>query len=249
MAETVLETRKLSKDFSGFSVVSEVDLSVRSGDIHALIGPNGAGKTSLFNLLTKFIAPSAGAILFDGHDITKLQAHEIAARGLIRSFQISATFGGFTALQNVRLALQRRYGPVHVFWRSSKTLRRFDDRAMELLALVGLAADADMPAAQLPYGKKRVLELATTFAMEPKMMLLDEPTQGMGHEDVGRITDLIRKLATGRTVLMVEHNMSVVAGICDRVTVLQRGRVLSEGTYDEVAQDKRVMEAYMGVEA
>jgi branched-chain amino acid transport system ATP-binding protein len=249
MSDTILETRALCKDFSGFNVVSEVDLRVRRGDIHALIGPNGAGKTTLFHLLTRFLQPTSGTIVFDGQDITRLRAHEIASRGLIRSFQISATFGGFTAMENVRLALQRRHGPVHAFWRSSKVLRRFEDRAMELLALVGLTQDAQTLAAQLPYGKKRVLELATTFAMEPVIMLLDEPTQGMGHEDVGRITALIQRLAEGRTVLMVEHNMGVVSGICDRVTVLQRGRVLAEGSYELVSRDPRVMEAYMGVEA
>jgi branched-chain amino acid transport system ATP-binding protein len=244
----VLETEALSKEFRGFCAVSDVTLKVQRGHIHALIGPNGAGKTTVFNLLTRFLAPTKGVIRFEGEDITSTRPELLARRGLVRSFQISAVFGHLTVLRNVRVALQRRKAPTFNFWASGRSLDRLDDEAMRLLDLVDLGAYADSLAADLPYGRKRSLELATTLAMEPKVMLLDEPTQGMGHEDVGRVTELIKRVAVGRSVLMVEHNMAVVSGICDRISVLQRGQILAEGTYAEVSRDARVLEAYMGSE-
>jgi branched-chain amino acid transport system ATP-binding protein len=246
MADVVLETRKLTRTFQGFVAVSDVDLKVQRGHIHALIGPNGAGKTTCFNLLTKFLEPCSGSILFNGVDITQARPAQIARRGIIRSFQISAVFPRMTVLQNVRIGLQRALGNSFHFWESASTLSRLDERAMELLEQVDIAPFADAVAADLPYGRKRALEIATTLGMEPELMLLDEPTQGMGHEDVHRVTALIKKISAGRTILMVEHNMGVVAGICDRISVLQRGAVLAEGTYREVSTNPQVMEAYMG---
>lgn len=246
MSETILQTTGLTKEFKGFTAVSDVNLAVRRGSIHALIGPNGAGKTTCFNLLTKFLVPTAGSIVFNGQDITQEQPAQIARRGVIRSFQISAVFPNFTLLENVRLALQRKLGTSYHFWRSSKSLHQLDDRARQLLAEVGLEAMADEVTVNLPYGRKRALEIATTLAMEPELMLLDEPTQGMGHEDVDRVTQLIKKVSAGRTILMVEHNMKVVSTIADRITVLQRGMVLAEGDYAQVSSNPQVMEAYMG---
>ncbi len=244
--EIVLETENLTKEFAGFVAVSGVNLKVERGTIHALIGPNGAGKTTCFNLLTRFLAPTSGQILFNGRDITAARPARIARMGIIRSFQISAVFPHMTVLENVRIGLQRRLGTSFHFWRSSRSLAQLDERALGLLAEVGLDGFADTITADLPYGRKRALEIATTLAMEPEMMLLDEPTQGMGHEDVHRVTELIRKVAKGRTILMVEHNMNVVAGICDRISVLQRGAVLAEGSYAEVSGNPLVVEAYMG---
>lgn len=246
MSDTILQTTGLTKEFKGFTAVSDVNLAVRRGSIHALIGPNGAGKTTCFNLLTKFLVPTAGSIVFNGQDITQEQPAQIARRGVIRSFQISAVFPNFTLLENVRLALQRKLGTSYYFWRSSKSLHQLDDRARQLLAEVGLEAMADEVTVNLPYGRKRALEIATTLAMEPELMLLDEPTQGMGHEDVDRVTQLIKKVSAGRTILMVEHNMKVVSTIADRITVLQRGMVLAEGDYAQVSSNPQVMEAYMG---
>ncbi len=245
-ADVILQTRGLTKEFRGFVAVNGVDLSIRRGSIHALIGPNGAGKTTCFNLLTKFLAPTRGEIRFDGADITALAAQDVAQRGMVRSFQISSVFPHLSVLHNVRIALQRATGLSFHFWRSERVLHRLDARALELLEEVGLADDAQRLTVELPYGRKRALEIATTLAAEPRLMLLDEPTQGMGHEDVARVTELIRRVAAGRTVLMVEHNMNVVAGLCDRITVLARGAVLSEGSYAEVAADPAVREAYMG---
>ncbi len=246
MADVILETKELTKEFKGFTAVSEVNLQVERGHIHALIGPNGAGKTTCFNLLTRFLAPTSGRIFFNGRDITNARPARIARMGIIRSFQISAVFPHLTVLDNVRIGLQRQLGTSFHFWRSSKTLDRLNERALALLADVGLDSFADTMTADLPYGRKRALEIATTLAMDPELMLLDEPTQGMGHEDVHRVTELIKKVAAGRTILMVEHNMNVVSGICDRISVLQRGAVLAEGSYAEVARNPSVMEAYMG---
>ncbi|VVE45952.1 ABC transporter ATP-binding protein [Pandoraea anhela] len=242
----ILETRGLTKEFRGFTAVNGVDLRVARGTIHALIGPNGAGKTTCFNLLTKFLVPSAGTITFNGEDITREAPAQIARRGIIRSFQISAVFPHLTVLENVRIGLQRNLGTSFHFWSSSRTLRQLDARAMELLAEVGLTEFAQTLTVELPYGRKRALEISTTLAMEPELMLLDEPTQGMGHEDVDRVTALIKKVSAGRTILMVEHNMNVIAGISDTITVLQRGEVLAEGPYHEVSKNPQVMEAYMG---
>ena len=246
MSDVILETRELTKEFKGFTAVNQVNLQVQRGHIHALIGPNGAGKTTCFNLLTKFLSPSAGRILFNGADITQLKPAQIARRGIIRSFQISAVFPHMTVLENVRIGLQRALGTSFYFWRSEKSLSQLNDRAVQLLAEVDLETFADTITADLPYGRKRALEIATTLAMEPELMLLDEPTQGMGHEDVHRVTALIKQVSAGRTILMVEHNMNVVSGICDRISVLQRGAVLAEGTYADVSGNPQVIEAYMG---
>jgi branched-chain amino acid transport system ATP-binding protein len=244
--DTLLETRRLTKEFKGFVAVSQVDMKVQRGHIHALIGPNGAGKTTYFNLLTKFLIPTSGHILFTGHDITFEKPAQIARRGVIRSFQISATFPHLTVLQNVRIGLQRQLGTSLHFWKSERSLEGLNERAMQLLDTVGLADVADYVTVELPYGRKRALEIATTLAMEPELMLLDEPTQGMGHEDVERVTDLIKKVSANRTILMVEHNMNVVARIADTISVLQRGQIIAEGPYEVVSKNPQVLEAYMG---
>ena len=246
MTTNVLEVRNLTKSFKGFTAVSDVNLCVRRGSIHALIGPNGAGKTTCFNLLTKFLEPTTGTILFNGIDITREKPAQIARRGMIRSFQISAVFPHLTVRENVRIGLQRQLGTAFQFWRSERSLDVLYSRAMDLLDQVGLTEFAETVTVNLPYGRKRALEIATTLAMEPELMLLDEPTQGMGHEDVDRVTQLIKKVSAGRTILMVEHNMNVVSSIADKITVLQRGAILAEGPYAEVSKDPRVMEAYMG---
>ncbi len=243
---TILETHGLTKEFKGFVAVDRVNLQVRRGTIHALIGPNGAGKTTVFNLLTKFLPPTSGAIVYNGTDITRDKPADVARRGIIRSFQISAVFPNLSVLENVRVALQRGLGTSFHFWKREKSLDVLNDRAMQLLERVGLTQFAGTMAGDMPYGRKRTLEIATTLAMEPELMLLDEPTAGMGHEDVDRVRDLIKEVAAGRTVLMVEHNMSVVSGICDTITVLQRGAVLAEGGYAEVSANPQVIEAYMG---
>ena len=245
-SDIILETRDLTKEFKGFVAVSKVNLQVRRGSIHALIGPNGAGKTTCFNLLTKFLAPSAGQILFEGVDITAEAPAHIARRGVIRSFQISAVFPHLTVLENVRVALQRKLGSSFEFWRSERSLDSLNGRALDLLREVDLEQFASLTAVELSYGRKRALEIATTLAMDPKLMLLDEPTQGMGLEDVDRIRQLIKQVAAERTVLMVEHNMSVVASIADTITVLQRGATLAEGPYEQVSKNPAVIEAYMG---
>ena len=248
-SEFILETRGLTKEFKGFAAVQDVNLKIRRGTIHALIGPNGAGKTTVFNLLTKFLQPTRGEIVYDGVDITREEPAQIARRGVIRSFQISATFGHMTALENVRVALQRGLGTSFHFWRSEASLGSLDARARELLDAVDLGSFASTLAVEMPYGRKRALEIATTLALEPQLMLLDEPTQGMGHEDVDRVVELIKRVSKGRTVLMVEHNLSVVEKLSDAITVLQRGQILSEGPYEVVSKDPRVLEAYVGVEA
>ncbi len=247
MDDTILETRHLTKDFRGFVAVSDVSLKVRRGTIHALIGPNGAGKTTVFNLLTKFHAPSGGRIFFKGEDITGDRPSQVARKGMVRSFQVSAVFPNLTVLENVRVALQRPLGTSFHFWRSDATLRVLHERAGQLLEAVDLSAFRDTVAVELPYGRKRALEIATTLALEPEMLLLDEPMAGMGHEDVGRVVELIRRVARDRTVLMVEHNLSVVADLCQTITVLQRGSILAEGSYAEVSRNPQVLEAYIGV--
>ncbi len=244
--DIILETRDLTKEFQGFVAVNGVDLRVRRGTIHALIGPNGAGKTTVFNLLTKFLTPTSGRIVYGGRDITRERPAQVARRGLIRSFQISAVFPSLTVIENVRVALQRKLGTSFHFWRSETSLAVLDERALELLEAVDLAQFARMTTVELPYGRKRALEIATTLALEPELMLLDEPTQGMGHDDVGRVTALIEKVSSSRTILMVEHNLSVVADLSDTITVLARGSVLAEGAYQEVSRDPRVLEAYIG---
>jgi branched-chain amino acid transport system ATP-binding protein len=244
--DVILETHKLVKEFKGFVAVNGVDLRIRRGQIHALIGPNGAGKTTFFNLLTKFLIPNSGQILFNGQDITSEKPAQVARRGIVRSFQISATFPHLTVLENVRIALQRSQGSSFDFWRSQSVLSRLNDKAMQLLAEVDLADFSQMQAVELAYGRKRALEIATTLATEPELMLLDEPTQGMGHEDVDKVTQLIKKVSANRTVLMVEHNMGVVSQIADTISVLQRGQIIAEGPYSVVSANPLVLEAYMG---
>jgi branched-chain amino acid transport system ATP-binding protein len=245
----ILKTENLVKEFKGFVAVNDVSLQVKRGDIHALIGPNGAGKTTVFNLLTKFLPPTRGQIYFNGVDITHEKPAQTARRGIVRSFQISATFPHLSVLENVRIALQRASGESFHFWRSEKILNRLDARALELLETVGLQDYASTLAVELAYGRKRALEIATTLATEPELMLLDEPTQGMGHEDVDRVTQLIKKVSANRTILMVEHNMNVVSSIADTISVLQRGQVIAEGPYATVSTDPQVLEAYMGSDA
>jgi branched-chain amino acid transport system ATP-binding protein len=241
-----IETTGLVKSFGGFVAVNDVDLKVRRHSVHALIGPNGAGKTTVFNLLTKFHLPTSGTIRIDGEDVTALKPSAIARRGVARSFQISSVFPHLSAHENVRVALQRKLGTEFQFWRSDRTLASLDARADELLESVGLESHSGVMAADLPYGRKRALEIATTLALDPVVLLLDEPMAGLGAEDIERVTVLIRQVAAGRTVVMVEHNLRVVADLCDRITVLQRGRVLTEGSYAEVSADPAVIEAYMG---
>lgn len=247
--EFILETRGLIKEFRGFTAVDSVDLRVRTGHIHALIGPNGAGKTTVFNLLTQFLKPTRGDILYRGKSITGKKANEIARLGLVRSFQVSAVFGHMSVLENVRVALQQKLGNSYHFWKSERSLGELDERALQLLADVDLLSFAQTLAVELPYGRKRALELATTLALDPTVLLLDEPTQGMGSEDVSMVVELVRRAAVKRTVLMVEHNLSVVSTLCDRITVLARGAVLAEGDYAQVSSNALVREAYMGSEA
>jgi branched-chain amino acid transport system ATP-binding protein len=245
-SDVILQTEGLTKEFRGFVALNDVNLRVRHGTIHALIGPNGAGKTTVFNLLTKFVTPTRGRIIYDGREITRARAADIARLGLVRSFQISAVFSRLSVLENVRIALQRRRGNSFNFWRSEKVLDALNERAMELLAAVGLVEFADITALELSYGRKRALEIATTLALDPEMMLLDEPTSGMAHEDVDRISALIRKVAANRTVLMVEHNLSVVENLSHIITVLSRGEIIAEGDYASVSRNPDVIEAYIG---
>ncbi len=248
-SDVILETKGLCKEFLGFAAVQDVNLSIRRGSVHALIGPNGAGKTTVFNLLTRFLKPTAGTIRFNGVDITGESPVQVARRGMVRSFQISATFPHLTVLENVRVALQRRLTNSYRFWEHESRLDALNDRALQLLESVDLREFAHRVTVELPYGRKRALEIATTLALDPYLMLLDEPTQGMGHEDVSRVVELIRKVARDRTILMVEHNLSVVETLSDVITVLQRGSVLAQGPYAQVSRDPRVLEAYVGVAA
>lgn len=245
-ADIILSARGLTKQFAGLIAVKDVDLEVRRGSIHAMIGPNGAGKTTCFNLLTKFLQPTAGTITLNGRDITRMASSDIARLGMVRSFQISAVFPRLTVLENVRVALQRRRGDSFDFWRSQTVLSEFDDEALRRIEEVGLSDFVDETAGELSYGRKRALEIATTLALEPEMLLLDEPMAGMAQEDVERISGLIRRISANRTILMVEHNLSVVANLSDTITVLARGQVLAEGDYETVAKDQRVIDAYIG---
>jgi branched-chain amino acid transport system ATP-binding protein len=244
--DVILQTQGLTKEFAGFVAVRDVNLQIRRGTIHALIGPNGAGKTTCFNLLTKFLAPTRGSILYNGRDITQVKPADVARLGLVRSFQISAVFPHLTALENVRIALQRQRGDSFDFWRSKSVLSQYDDRALQLLDEVGLTDFARSPAVEMPYGRKRALEIATTLALDPELMLLDEPMAGMGHEDIEKVVELIRRVSANRTILMVEHNLNVVADLSDTITVLTRGSVLAEGDYATVSKNPDVRQAYMG---
>ncbi|MFH1556811.1 MAG: ABC transporter ATP-binding protein [Pseudomonadota bacterium] len=242
----IVEAEGLTKEFKGFAAVKNVNLRIRRHTIHALIGPNGAGKTTCFNLITKFLEPTRGVIRLNGKGITRTKPADVARLGMVRSFQISATFGHLTVLENVRVALQRALGNSFHFWRSERSLDALNERAMQLLEEVDLTSYAKHEAVELPYGRKRALEIATTLALEPEMLLLDEPTSGMGREDIARTADLIKRVSANRTVLMVEHNLSVVADLSDAITVLARGEILTEGPYSEVSKNPQVIEAYMG---
>ena len=244
--DVILETRGLTEEFKGFVAVEDVSLKVRRGSIHALIGPNGAGKTTCFNLLTHFLEPTRGQILYNGREITGSSPANIARMGLVRSFQISAVFPHLSVLENVRIALQRKRGASFDFWRSERLLDQLNARARELIDSVGLSEFESTTAVELAYGRKRALEIATTLALDPEMMLLDEPTAGMAHQDVDRISALIKKAAVNRTVLMVEHNLSVVSNLCHTITVLQRGEILAEGDYATVSRNPDVIQAYLG---
>ena len=245
----VLETQHLTKEFKGFVAVDDVSLKIKRGHIHALIGPNGAGKTTVFNLLTKYLNPTKGQIIFNGKDITPVESSAIARLGMVRSFQISAVFPKLSVMENVRIALQRKHGYGYQFWRSDKVLNQFNAGAEELLESVGLLEFSNTTTVDLSYGRKRALEIATTLALDPEMLLLDEPTQGMGHEDVEVVSSLIKKISENRTILMVEHNLHVVEKLADRITVLQRGAILTEGDYAFVSADPQVKEAYLGISA
>jgi branched-chain amino acid transport system ATP-binding protein len=246
LTEPILETQGLTKEFRGFTAVRDVNLVVRRGTIHALIGPNGAGKTTVFNLLTKFLEPTAGRIVYKGREITRERAADVARLGMVRSFQISAVFPHLTVRENVRIALQRPLGTSFFFWKSERSLESLHERADQLIASVGLTEFTEVPAVEMPYGRKRALEIATTLALDPEMLLLDEPMAGLGHEDIARISQLIRQVAANRTVLMVEHNLSVVADLSNTITVLTRGQILTQGSYAEVSKNPEVVEAYMG---
>jgi branched-chain amino acid transport system ATP-binding protein len=243
----VVETRGVTKEFAGFRAVNGVDLRLEAGRVHALVGPNGAGKTSLFNLLTGFLKPTSGEIHIFGRDATELRPDEIARLGVARSFQITSLFEQLSVLEHVLLALQSASGSGRSFWSSEQALRRFVPRGRELLAEVGLAGVAERPASSLPYGQKRALELALALALEPRLLLLDEPTSGMGLEDVGRTIALVRMVAAGRTVVLVEHNMGVVAELAERVIVMQQGRIIADGPYSTVRRDPAVIAAYLGL--
>jgi len=244
--DVLLRAERLTKSFAGFVAVKEISLEIKRGTIHALIGPNGAGKTTFFNLLTRFVAPTSGRIVYKGKDITTAKPHDVARLGIVRSFQISAVFPHLTVLENVRVALQRFRHDNYWFWRSDTVLNTLNDQAMGLLRDVGLEGQAELQAAELPYGRKRALEVATTLALDPELLLLDEPTSGMGREDIGRTAALIRRVAANRTILMVEHNLSVVADLSDRITVMQSGEILADGTYQDVSRNPAVIAAYMG---
>jgi len=246
LTDAVLKVRGITKSFGAFKAVDGVDLDIADGEIHALIGPNGAGKTTFFNLLTGSLPLTAGEIRLRGEVISGLPMDAIARRGIVRSYQISSIFPEFTALANVRFALQQKRPTNFDFWRAEASLESLHGRAMELLDHLGLSEWAWTRAGDLPYGRKRALEIATTLALDPQVLLLDEPTSGMGREDIGRVVELIRKVAVGRTVIMVEHNLSVVEGLCNHVTVLARGQIIAGGTYQEVARNEKVVEAYLG---
>jgi branched-chain amino acid transport system ATP-binding protein len=246
LTNTVLEARGITKKFDSFKAIDGVDLAIAEGEVHAVIGPNGAGKTTCFNLLTGSLPVTSGEIRLRGEVISGLPMNAIARKGLVRSYQISSIFSDFTVLNNVRFALQQKRRTNFDFWRSELDLNKLNGQAMEMLQRLGLADLASSRASDLSYGRKRALEIAMTLALEPQVLLLDEPTSGMGREDIGRVTDLIERVAAGRTVVMVEHNLAVVKGLCHRVTVLARGQIIARGTYDEVASDPRVVEAYLG---
>jgi branched-chain amino acid transport system ATP-binding protein len=246
MNTPAIDVHGLRRSYGDKVVLDGSDHTVDAGPGTALRGPHGAGQTTFFNLLSKFIEPTAGRIFYRDQEITGLRPSDSARLGIVRSFQISAVFGHLSALENVRVALQRSLGTYFHFWRSDRSLDGLNTRAEELLDAVGLIDQRNRLAVELPYGGKRALEIATTLALEPELMLLDEPMAGIAHDELDRIVELVRRVAKDRTVLMVEHNLSVVATLSDTITVLARGQVLAEGGYAEVSSNPAVIEAYMG---
>jgi branched-chain amino acid transport system ATP-binding protein len=227
-------------------VVDGVDLQVQEGTVHALIGPNGAGKTTTFNLLTKFIPLSSGQLLYKGQDITRYRVDAVAKLGIVRSFQISSIFASLSLAENLQIALQLHVGESYVFWKRKTISNWMSDRVEELLAQVGLSGDAHLIAGEVSYGKRRALEIATSLALEPELLLLDEPMSGLGFEDIERISSIIEGFKGQKTVLMVEHNLSVVSAISDQITVLARGKKIAEGNYETISQNPEVQNAYIG---
>ena len=248
MAEPVLRLEHLRKSFGGLRVTDDLSLEVASGELHAIIGPNGAGKTTLINQISGLISPDAGRIVFGGRDITALPAHARAAAGLARSFQVTSILPGFSALENVALAVQARSGSsLSMFGRAAEE-EELNAPALAALGEVGLAPRAHLPAAQLSHGEKRALELAIALAMAPKLLLLDEPMAGTGREETARLVSLLRGLKGRFPMVLVEHDMTAVFALADRISVLIYGRVLASGTPQEVRADPKVAAAYLGDE-
>jgi branched-chain amino acid transport system ATP-binding protein len=244
----MLRLEGLRKRFGALMVTDGVTLDIAAGELHAVIGPNGAGKTTLINQVCGLLAPDAGRILFDGHDVTALPVHARAARGLARSFQITSILPGFSALENIALAAQARAGSSFRFFARADAETALNDRAAAALAEVGLTARAGVPAAHLSHGEKRALELAIALAMEPKLLLLDEPMAGAGREESARLVALLRRLKGRFPMVLVEHDMTAVFALADRISVLIYGRILASGTPDEVRGDPAVVAAYLGDE-
>jgi branched-chain amino acid transport system ATP-binding protein len=244
----MLRLESLCKSFGALNVTDDVTLAVEANELHAVIGPNGAGKTTLINQVCGLIAPDAGRVLFDGRDVTALPVHARAALGLARSFQITSILPSFSARENVALAAQARAGSSLRFFGRADTETALNDRAAAALAEVGLAARADIPAAHLSHGEKRALELAIALAMEPKLLLLDEPMAGAGREESERLIALLRRLKGRFPMVLVEHDMTAVFALADRISVLIYGRILASGTPDQVRADPAVVAAYLGDE-
>ena len=248
MGDVILETRGLRKEFDALVAVDDVDIRIEAGAFHSIIGPNGAGKTTLFNLISGTMQPTRGKVLYKGEDITRLHAHRAIHLGIGRSFQITNLFPNLTVLENVRLAAQAMGRDNFHIWRSHRKFASYLDRAAEVLDLVGLADRAPFLARTLPHGDQRKLELGMILAPDPEVLMLDEPTAGMAAEQVPDLMRLIASIqeAGDKTVVLVEHNMNVVMSASDRITVMHRGSVLTEGSPEEVAADENVQTAYLG---
>ncbi|GIK27690.1 MAG: ABC transporter ATP-binding protein [Chloroflexi bacterium] len=244
----ILETRSLTKAFGGLVAVNDVSIQVEEGSTHAVIGPNGAGKTTLFNLLCGNFKPTSGRVFYRGQDITNVPLHQRAHLGIGRSFQIINLFPNLTVLENVRLAAQALGHDNFRIFRRASTIVSYVARAAEALEIVGLQGQASVPASVLPHGGKRKLELAILLAADPKLLLLDEPTAGMASEQVPELMQIIERVRSlgGRTIVIVEHNMNVVMNACDRITVMNLGQVLAEGTPAEIGANKQVQDVYLG---
>lgn len=247
--QSILEVQDVSKRFGNFFAVRHANLSLLESSVHGLIGPNGAGKSTLFNICTGFLKPTEGSVRLRGQTVADKGPAWIARNGVGRSFQISAVFDGLSVIDNILVALQRRARLSFAFWKGEKSVSALRERACNLLEQVHLSDTWwDKHTASLPYGRRRMLELATTIATDPSILLLDEPLAGLGQEDVPVIIDLVRELAVGRSVLIVEHNLSAVSQLCDTVSVLDRGMIIANGTYTFVAADPKVRQAYLGDE-